>query len=255
MTHAPIDYPQVPPAPPRRRPLGLLDVLFSSLTAVALVFVTGALVLFTVVDLETFALTGGFSAADFGWLAAAQGVALLGGAAVVLLPAGRNLGTLGLKATTLRWLLIAVAAGVALRAVSVGALLLLEGSGVTFDNPQEDVFAPAIDAGASGLLAFGAAAVVIAPITEELLLRGVWYAGLRRRFGITVSAAVSSVVFGALHLLGVSGDPTSSFVLFASTSLLGAAFALMYERSGSLWPPIVGHAGFNATAVALLPLA
>lgn len=87
-------------------------------------------------------------------------------------------------------------------------------------------------------LAFSA--VIIAPIWEELLMRGILYPYLRRDFGRKVAVVVSSLVFALLHGFG--------FVIIP-TFIGGVLLAALYERTGSLAPCIIAHAVFNLVAV------
>jgi membrane protease YdiL (CAAX protease family) len=81
---------------------------------------------------------------------------------------------------------------------------------------------------------------VIVPIGEEVFFRGFVYGGLRRRWGVAAALVVSSLFFSVVHLKLVHG-----FSIF----LLAVIFALVYERTGSLVPPIVAHAVNNLIAV------
>lgn len=80
---------------------------------------------------------------------------------------------------------------------------------------------------------------VVAPIEEEILFRGVVYAGLRARWGSGVAAAVSAVVFGVIHVPAVI-VPT----------VLGVVLAALYSRTGSVWPGVLVHVLNNALALA-----
>ncbi len=89
-------------------------------------------------------------------------------------------------------------------------------------------------------LAVAAIAVLIAPVTEELIFRGCLY-GMCRQFAGRIPALVfSAVVFAVIH-----GHPASLPGLF----LLSVALTLLYERTGSLWAPIALHALFNGITV------
>ena len=90
--------------------------------------------------------------------------------------------------------------------------------------------------------------VVIAPMWEESLFRGLLYPTLRKHFGATRGAAigaavVSSVLFSAMH-----------WNLYAALPLFVMALVLCWamERTNSLKGAVVAHALFNATS--LLPL-
>ena len=81
--------------------------------------------------------------------------------------------------------------------------------------------------------------LVVAPVAEELLFRGLLYPLLRRRLGIVVSAAVTTAVFGIMH---------GNAVQFASALPLALLLALLYERTRVLWPCVLIHLGFNLAA-------
>jgi membrane protease YdiL (CAAX protease family) len=81
------------------------------------------------------------------------------------------------------------------------------------------------------------------PFVEELLFRGLFYRWLRERWGVAAAVAVSALSFSALH-----GIPQ----LIPALALFGAVLALVYEKSGSLWPAIVVHALFNCVGVVLV---
>ncbi len=82
--------------------------------------------------------------------------------------------------------------------------------------------------------------VVVAPLTEEVLFRGLILRGFLRRFSPARAFLWSALLFGATHL-----NPWQ----FASGSALGVMFAWWYARSRSLIPSLAGHALVNAMAV------
>ncbi len=94
--------------------------------------------------------------------------------------------------------------------------------------------------GASTVLAF-VAAVVLAPIAEELLFRGLLFRALLQRRSVHVAALVSSLVFAVVHIDVAVSQP----IALVGLTLVGVALAYAYERTGSLLVPIVGHAAFN----------
>ncbi len=81
--------------------------------------------------------------------------------------------------------------------------------------------------------------IVFAPVFEEIVFRGLFFATLRRRFGFVASALISSSVFAIAHGYGVLG--------FASVLWSGMLWAWVYERSGSVLPGILAHMLNNAT--------
>jgi uncharacterized protein len=94
---------------------------------------------------------------------------------------------------------------------------------------------------------FVVGAVVLAPIVEELLFRGVLLRALLRRMAPVSAVLVSAVIFALVHYLG---DPNTLPFLPALTGL-GAVLAIVAVRSGDLSTSIFIHAGFNLTTTIL----
>jgi hypothetical protein len=80
-------------------------------------------------------------------------------------------------------------------------------------------------------------AIIIAPIFEETIFRGILYASLRRRFTFWIAGTMSSVAFALIHGYGFAG--------FLSTVSCGLLWAWAYERSRSLLPGMISHALSN----------
>jgi membrane protease YdiL (CAAX protease family) len=89
-----------------------------------------------------------------------------------------------------------------------------------------------------GLMAV--AAVIAAPLCEEIVFRGYLYPVLKRHTGMWPAAIASSLVFACAH-----GNLTAALPLF----LFGALLVLLYEKTGSLWTPIAAHLCFNGATV------
>lgn len=89
-----------------------------------------------------------------------------------------------------------------------------------------------------GLLIF--TALVVAPVTEEVVFRGYLHGVLRQIGGRWCGIVVNALLFAAVH-----GHIPSLGGLF----LLAVALSLVYERTGSLWAPILLHAGFNTASI------
>ncbi|MBW3652016.1 MAG: CPBP family intramembrane metalloprotease [Actinobacteria bacterium] len=84
---------------------------------------------------------------------------------------------------------------------------------------------------------------VIAPLGEELFFRGFFFGALRNWRGPWPAAALTGVVFGGIH---VGSAPVGYLV---PLMILGAALCLLYEWTGSLYPPIALHALNNSIAL------
>lgn len=122
---------------------------------------------------------------------------------------------------------------------------LLKGLGqlVDIQDPVK-MFMDAIERGNPleiSLLVFSA--VILAPLWEELIFRGLLYGYLKSRMSVFAALLVSSLIFSAYH-----------FNLNALMPLLivGIATGYIYERTRSLYFAIFFHALFNALSMAVL---
>jgi membrane protease YdiL (CAAX protease family) len=88
-------------------------------------------------------------------------------------------------------------------------------------------------------------AVVIAPLLEEGLFRGILQPLFIRRFGAVAGVVLVALGFAALHM------DVGTFVTLA---LISIALSFAYARTGSLWVPVLMHALFNAVNLTLLML-
>lgn len=102
-------------------------------------------------------------------------------------------------------------------------------------------------------------ATLVAPLTEELLFRGLVLRAARNRVlrfgGSPVRAAVwaiacSSVLFALLHLIQ-STDVTLLIILGGSTLVLGAINSAIAIATGRIGAPIIAHVFYNGSSVLL----
>ena len=89
--------------------------------------------------------------------------------------------------------------------------------------------------------AFCVVVVVIAPIVEELLFRGVGY-GLLARFGEYTAIVLVGLSFALVHGL-IAG--------FAVIAVFGAGLAYLRAKTDSIYPGMLLHASFNAFGLAI----
>ncbi|OHE83760.1 MAG: hypothetical protein A2579_13535 [Lysobacterales bacterium RIFOXYD1_FULL_69_11] len=95
---------------------------------------------------------------------------------------------------------------------------------------------------------------VLAPAYEELLFRRVLFGRLWRGGRPWLGLVLSSLVFATFHEMpGLSANawPALAMLLLVYGGM-GAAFAWVYWRCGTLWAPIVAHATNNFIAASLL---
>ena len=92
-------------------------------------------------------------------------------------------------------------------------------------------------------LAIAGAAVLLAPVCEEVAFRGYLQSALALRRGSAATIAGSALLFAIIHL-----DP----VRFPALLALGAVFAWLVWRSGSVWPAVAAHAVNNGITAGLV---
>jgi membrane protease YdiL (CAAX protease family) len=93
-------------------------------------------------------------------------------------------------------------------------------------------------------------AVVLAPLAEELVFRGILLRALARSFPKWVAAVGSAAAFALAHLL----DPNAGLAVPA-LFVMGLVLARQVLASGRLGGAVAAHAGFNLLSVLLLFLA
>ncbi|HZV00821.1 MAG TPA: CPBP family intramembrane glutamic endopeptidase [Planctomycetota bacterium] len=89
--------------------------------------------------------------------------------------------------------------------------------------------------------------LLLAPVEEEAVFRGILLGALRPRLGFGHAAVIQAGLFAACH--AVAGVPSEVVVVTYAWGL-GAAF--LVERTGSLGACVLLHAAGNAAALALL---
>ncbi|MCD6016389.1 MAG: Abortive infection protein [Solirubrobacterales bacterium] len=113
---------------------------------------------------------------------------------------------------------------------------------------QEDVTRElGVDEGALGVIVAGLLIVGVAPFTEEVFFRGFMFAGMRRAMPFAAAALIPAVIWGLFHYTG-----PDTWGVVVQLSVFGLWLSWLYERTGSIWPPIAVHAFNNAIAFTLL---
>jgi membrane protease YdiL (CAAX protease family) len=165
-------------------------------------------------------------------------------------------------------LLIGLGAGIGLRVLSYVFVLLAVA--ITGHAPTEGNYVLSGDivwALLSGILL----ASIVAPIVEELLMRGLLLQSVRnivlrwrnreqpaepaqQRRAIWISTIVSAIIFALLHAYQ-STDAALGIALGLSTFTVGLVNALLVFATGRLGAGIVTHIVFNGSAIAIALLA
>src|SRR5436190_7831644 len=79
-------------------------------------------------------------------------------------------------------------------------------------------------------------AIAIAPVTEELLFRGILYPFIKQQGYPKLAIWSTAVLFGALHL---------NLMTFVPLTFLGLVLAWLYDATDNLVAPIFAHGLFN----------
>ncbi len=97
------------------------------------------------------------------------------------------------------------------------------------------------EASPRGRIAMGLSIVVLGPVVEELLFRGAIFGPMARRYRMNIVIAWTAALFAVVHV-----EPRVMLPIF----LLGLTMGFLRAASGSLWPSMLFHMGFNGAQFA-----
>jgi membrane protease YdiL (CAAX protease family) len=128
---------------------------------------------------------------------------------------------------------VSIGIGAGLLLFRVGAHQVVSQSIETIATSQQIQFLP--------LILNAATILVLAPLVEEALFRGVLIGGFGRSWGVPVAVSVSSLLFILVHYprIGIS------WAVVASLLTLSLAASLVRIHSGAIGPAVVLHMGYN----------
>jgi len=147
-----------------------------------------------------------------------------------------GLGRILLLATAVA--LLALPVGIFLNTLSEHVITLLHGKPAT--PPNIKIFE--VSAGLSQRLAFAFAAIVIAPLVEEVLFRGILYPAIKSRGHPRAALLGTALLFASIH---------GSLLNFVPLFGLAIIFTQLYDRTDCLLAPILAHSLFNAANMAV----
>jgi hypothetical protein len=90
-------------------------------------------------------------------------------------------------------------------------------------------------------LLIGLLVVGVAPVIEEFFFRGFFYTALRTQLPFLAAALIDGIVFGGVHA-------TTGIQAVPPLIVLGFAFCVAYEATGSIFPGMVLHSLNNMVA-------
>lgn len=96
------------------------------------------------------------------------------------------------------------------------------------------------------------ALVVLAPVAEEVLFRGLLFSALRKRLQFAGAALITSLLFGLAHIFGNEQGASLLWIAGIDTLILSLVLCYVREKTGRLWAPIILHAIKNSIAFLVL---
>lgn len=124
-------------------------------------------------------------------------------------------------------------------------LIMLGGETLDFSVHWTEWFLPQLVWGSQAeLLKTTMEVVVLAPIFEEIIFRGLVFSTLRAKFGFSISMIGSAIIFALAH----GYEP----IAFLTVLWSGMLWAWTYERTGSVIPGMCAHAINNGLVVYFL---
>jgi membrane protease YdiL (CAAX protease family) len=127
---------------------------------------------------------------------------------------------------------------------AIGFMEWIESLGVEAVQDSVKLLQTSTDPAVIGLMVF--AAVIAAPLCEEIVFRGYLYPAAKKFVGPWAAGACSALVFAAAH-----GSLAALLPLF----VFGCLLVFIYEKTGSLWAPVAVHFCFNGATVLIQMIA
>jgi membrane protease YdiL (CAAX protease family) len=115
----------------------------------------------------------------------------------------------------------------------------------TLSEEQQPVQVLRIASSVTDRIALGSVTILLAPVAEELLFRGILYPWIKKAGFPNIAFWGTAVLFAAIH---------TNLVAFLPLFVLAVILTLLYEFTNNLLAPITAHAVFNATNFVMLYL-
>ncbi|MBQ8624710.1 MAG: CPBP family intramembrane metalloprotease [Agathobacter sp.] len=84
-----------------------------------------------------------------------------------------------------------------------------------------------------------------AGIVEEMVFRGLMMSAIEKRYNKKVAVIVPSLLFGVVHILGMSFDLLSCVLVILAGTMVGIMFSLIAYETKSIWNSAIVHAVWN----------
>ena len=128
-----------------------------------------------------------------------------------------------------------------------GAAGLLHSTGNDYFNPNQDAVEAILG---YQLVPMAICSVLLVPVTEEVLVRGMVFAPICRKWPWLAYIA-STLLFAGMHTLAYVGEMTfiqglTNFLLYIPAGLV---MGWMYQKTRNIWGPIILHMLINLVAI------
>ena len=215
-----------------------LYVVSQSIALVAVLLVKGGKnVLSDLTDLD---YLNAFMAGNSNYILLISGIVTVGFALLFVQQSGRSVNkSLALHPCSMGTTLSVLGAGIGLNVLTVMLMNLIPVPDRLMEQYQQAT--QYLINPKDMLLTIFAIALVI-PITEEVIFRGIVFAGLRSAFSLPFALILQALIFSAAHFNIVQG---------VYVFIPGLVLGLVYHWCRSLPASILFHAAFNATSLAL----
>ncbi len=140
-------------------------------------------------------------------------------------------GTLAIKSTELKWLLIAMIIGVSYWWIDHW----LSAEVFAIDTKQSIAHWRQANQNFLAVTVLFSS-VLLAPMLEELVFRGLLFRSLLRHMNGWLAASISALLFAAIHW---------SWPAFINLFIVGLLYAWLTIKSNSLWPAFIAHVIHN----------
>lgn len=172
-----------------------------------------------------------------------KAVALIGALWLVgLRMKGAGWEAVGLRPAPARWIWLGALAGLGFFASGLFLLKALVGLTPGWAAMTKPPFTFGGDTGLIVTSLYFAATFAVTPFAEEVFFRGFMFRWMSGRYPVIVAALVSSVLFGASHIM-----PPQAINAF----VMALALCWLYRRTGSIWPAVAAHSVNNVIGVML----
>lgn len=134
----------------------------------------------------------------------------------------------------LRWILVGIILPVVVKGIYI---VLFSGEFVSSGMSSKQMFSTL----SAGIVFTGIAAGFV----EEMVFRGIILNLLERRWNTKVAILIPSILFGALHIIGMNFSILSCLLVLVAGTMVGIMFSLISIEGGSVWNSGIVHAIWN----------